>query len=108
MHSFQRHLSCAPNLATFQSVSAESIYHQLGPSDPSATIPRVQGKLQEEGQLLSKIVKKRGNDDVMIKVPAMGCAFKDAVLCSRVCMLAAGSNLLVSTPATRQCRSAFA
>lgn len=31
--------------------------------------------LQEEGQLLSKVVKKRGLDDAMIKVPAMGCAF---------------------------------
>ncbi len=30
--------------------------------------------LQEEGQLLSKVVKKRGLDDAMIKVPAMGCA----------------------------------
>ena len=30
--------------------------------------------LQEEGQLLSKVVKKRGIDDAMIKVPAMGCA----------------------------------
>ena len=30
--------------------------------------------LREEGQLLSKVLKKRGFDDVMIKVPAMGCA----------------------------------
>lgn len=30
--------------------------------------------LQEEGQLLSKVLKKRGLDDAMIKVPAMGCA----------------------------------
>jgi hypothetical protein len=29
--------------------------------------------LREEGQLLSRVLKQRGFDDVMIRVPAMGC-----------------------------------